>query len=126
MAPVIGDETDTETSSLRRSDFPKFLSLSNYENPMRVGFLGLGIMGSPMAHNLIKDSCDGLLPDFMTVNRWMKWLKQGIRKTIPPKVLSRFVDVVSLCTQVFIKEKGMLSLFWYHWCSLHKQLFLSK
>lgn len=28
------------------------------ENPTRVGFLGLGIMGSPMAQNLIKSGCD--------------------------------------------------------------------
>ncbi|KAK3013460.1 hypothetical protein RJ639_009768, partial [Escallonia herrerae] len=29
-----------------------------YEIPARVGFLGLGIMGSPMAQNLIKAGCD--------------------------------------------------------------------
>lgn len=28
------------------------------EKPTRVGFLGLGIMGSPMAQNLIKSGCD--------------------------------------------------------------------
>ncbi|KVH92925.1 3-hydroxyisobutyrate dehydrogenase-related, conserved site-containing protein, partial [Cynara cardunculus var. scolymus] len=28
------------------------------ENPTRLGFLGLGIMGSPMAHNLLKAGCD--------------------------------------------------------------------
>lgn len=28
------------------------------ELPSRIGFLGLGIMGSPMAHNLIKAGCD--------------------------------------------------------------------
>ncbi|KAL5728743.1 glyoxylate reductase (NADP(+)) [Ranunculus cassubicifolius] len=26
--------------------------------PVRIGFLGLGIMGSPMAHNLLKSGCD--------------------------------------------------------------------
>ncbi|KAL6134649.1 hypothetical protein ACLB2K_066877 [Fragaria x ananassa] len=31
---------------------------STYELPARVGFLGLGIMGSPMAQNLIKSGCD--------------------------------------------------------------------
>lgn len=28
------------------------------ESPKRIGFLGLGIMGSPMAQNLIKAGCD--------------------------------------------------------------------
>lgn len=27
-------------------------------------------------------------------------VEAGIRKTIPPKVLSRYADIVSLCTQV--------------------------
>ncbi|XP_076881152.1 glyoxylate/succinic semialdehyde reductase 2, chloroplastic-like isoform X1 [Bidens hawaiensis] len=39
--------------------FKVFSSLSSPdETPTRVGFLGLGIMGSPMAQNLIKAGCD--------------------------------------------------------------------
>lgn len=62
----VGGASSFSISSRSSSSIPAYINSNTNDGEgagkdklsMRIGFLGLGIMGSPMAHNLIKAGCD--------------------------------------------------------------------
>ncbi|XP_019194280.1 PREDICTED: glyoxylate/succinic semialdehyde reductase 2, chloroplastic [Ipomoea nil] len=62
FCPPLPTRFSTSSLSPKPQFFVSFKAFSSQtpkdESPKRIGFLGLGIMGSPMAQNLIKAGCD--------------------------------------------------------------------
>ena len=82
--------------------------------PERVGFIGLGIMGSGMTHNLLRASVD-LTVYNRSPERMQPLANAGAATAASPAVLAAAVDVVFLCVsdtpdveQVLFGEEGVL------------------
>jgi len=81
---------------------------------MRVGFIGLGIMGSGMAHNLLRDGHE-LTVWNRTASRMGPLVDAGATPAVSPSEVAEFCDVVMICVsdtpdveQVVLGDHGVL------------------
>src|SRR5215212_4138185 len=61
-----------------------------------VGFIGLGIMGRPMAHNILKAGFPLVIYDLLP-HSMQTLLTAGAQAAASPQVLAAQVDIVVLC-----------------------------
>lgn len=64
--------------------------------PTKVGFIGLGIMGRPMAHNVLKAGFPLVIYDLLA-SAIQELTEVGARAATSPRELAATVDVVLLC-----------------------------